>query len=167
MTGLSERRWYVVQTQPNREGLAETHLRRQAFETFQPLQRRTTRHARQFRTREAPLFPRYLFVAFDIGRDRWRSINGTLGVVRLLTAGNAPLAVPRGTVEQLQAEGLEANPISGLGPGQPVRVNSGPLAGLVGRLMKLDATGRVEVLLQLLGGEVLLQADAATMVPAA
>ena len=41
---------------------------RQAFETFQPRQRRTTRHARQFRTREAPLFPRYLFVAFDSGR---------------------------------------------------------------------------------------------------
>lgn len=163
----SEACWYVVQTQPHRENVAEAHLRRQGFATFQPRHRRTTRHARQFRTREMPLFPRYLFVAFDIDRDRWRSINGTVGVVRLLSAGDVPLPVPRRIVEQLCAPDVTAQAVFGIGHGQPVRVTSGPFAGLMGRLRRLDANGRVEVLLRLLGGEVVLHADAAAMVPAA
>jgi transcriptional antiterminator RfaH len=37
-----------------------------------------------------PLFPGYLFVAFDIGKDGWRKVNSTYGITRIVTLGNAP-----------------------------------------------------------------------------
>ena len=50
-----------------------------------------------------PLFPRYLFVRLDIGRDRWLSVNSTTGVSRLFTQAGRPVAVPFGVVENLLA----------------------------------------------------------------
>src|SRR5258706_16252721 len=76
-------RWYAVNCLSNREFLASSQLRNQGFRTFLPRRLTTRRHARKFDTVMRPLFPGYLFVQLDLSRDRWRSINGTLGVVRL------------------------------------------------------------------------------------
>jgi transcription antitermination factor NusG len=51
--------------------------------TFWPLPSKTIRLAGRIRFM-APVFLRYLFVAFDLTRDRWRAINGTHGVSTLL-----------------------------------------------------------------------------------
>jgi len=83
-------RWYVAAVQPGREDSAERHLARQGFATFAPRHLRTVRHARRAMTRKVPLFPGYLFVALDLARDRWRSVNGTFGVRGLVAAGPAP-----------------------------------------------------------------------------
>ena len=96
-------RWYVAQTQPHREFGAERQLAAQGFKTFLPTHWKTTRHARAFRTAKAPLFPGYLFVELALGRDRWRSVNGTFGVSRMIMAGELPQPVPAGVVEALLA----------------------------------------------------------------
>jgi hypothetical protein len=49
----------------------------------------------------APVFPGYIFVSFNSERDRWRSINGKLGVGRLIATQRQPVRVPRGVVEAL------------------------------------------------------------------
>jgi hypothetical protein len=36
------------------------------------------------------LFPRYMFMILDLPRDRWRSVNGTYGVDRLLMRSGDP-----------------------------------------------------------------------------
>ena len=46
-----------------------------------------------------------------------------------------------------------------LAPGQPIRVIAGPFAGGLGVLERLNDKGRVRVLLQIMGGEVLLTMD--------
>ena len=70
-----------------------------------PIYRRfekTIRHARQLRTVQAPLFPRYLFVILDLERDRWLSVRSTVGVSRLFTTQDGrPIPVPGGIVESL------------------------------------------------------------------
>lgn len=81
--------WYVAQTLHHREKLAELHLNAQGFRTFFPCFRKTVRHARQLRNVIAPVFPGYIFVNFNRERDRWRSINGTLGVARLIHSATA------------------------------------------------------------------------------
>src|SRR5215471_1157084 len=96
-------RWYAVHTLPFAEARAEHQLRRQEFQTFQPKQHRTIRHARKLRTVEAPLFPRYLFIVLDLDRHQWRSVNGTFGVSRLVMRGDQPHPVPHGVVEALIA----------------------------------------------------------------
>ena len=71
-------RWYLAHTRPNNERKAEFNLRAQGFTTFLPQIEKTIRHARRLKTVRRPLFPRYLFVQFDVAQDRWLSINGTI-----------------------------------------------------------------------------------------
>jgi transcription elongation factor/antiterminator RfaH len=148
--------WYVAQTLHHREKLAELHLNAQGFRTFFPRFRKTVRHARQLRNVIAPVFPGYIFVSFNRERDRWRSINGTLGVARLITAQQQPVRVPPGIVEALIA-GLDGSDLvtfnGGLMLGQTVRIIAGPLAGGLGVLQRLDARGRVRLLLEIMGGQ--------------
>jgi len=156
-------RWYVAQTLAKREFGAVLQLDAQGFRTFLPYLMKTVRHARRTRLVKAAVFPGYLFVALDSRRDRWRSINGTIGVARLLTAGDGgPLPVPVGVVEALFAYLDDSGVCSfdrDLVIGQNVRVLVGPLAQAVGQLVRLDGRGRVRVLLEILGGKVHVTID--------
>jgi transcriptional antiterminator RfaH len=163
-----QERWFVVRTQPHRESQAERQLANQHFRIFLPRFRKSRRHARKFEIVSAPLFPGYLFVILDLARDRWRSVNGTYGVDRLLTHAGAPEAVPHGLVEHLlaasDAEGivrLHAN----LQKGQMVRISAGPFANLMGRLQQLDDSGRIRILLEVLGGKVPVSLSEDCVVP--
>jgi len=151
-------RWYVVHAQPNREALAEAQLRQQGFGAFLPRQLKTIRHARKLRTVNAPIFPRYLFVGLDLDRDRWRSVNGTAGVSRLVMAADRPVPLPRGIVETLIRSTDDKGLVhyEDLKPGQAVRLIAGPFARSLGVLARLDGAGRVEVLMKILNGEVRL-----------
>jgi transcription elongation factor/antiterminator RfaH len=160
--------WYAVHTKPHREFSAQMQLGTQGFRTFLPRHRKTVRHARKLRTVSAPLFPRYLFVALDLSRDRWRSVNGTFGVTRLVMGEEGPVPVPRGVVESLVATcraGGHLDLGAALGPGDRVRVLAGPFADLVGDLIRIDAAGRVRVLLRLLGGEVPVSIAREALIP--
>lgn len=150
-------RWYVARTLPQRELHAARQLANQGFRTFVPRYCKNRRHARKVETVSVPLFPRYIFVVVDRARDRWRSINGTFGVDRLLMYGGEPRPVPEGVAENL----IEATDEDGnvsfnfhLKEGQVVKITAGPFAELVGQLERLDENGRVRVLLEILGGKV-------------
>ena len=101
------RRWYVVYTRPGMERMAQGHLEQQGFTTYLPRRRKERRHARRIDSILVPLFPRYLFVAFDIEKDAWRSVNGTYGVSYLVGAGDTVSAVPEGIVESIQQRETE------------------------------------------------------------
>ena len=96
-------RWYVAYTQPNGEWKAVAHLRRQGFEAYLPLCRAIRRHARRKEVVRRPLFPRYVFVGFDLAADRWRAVNGTIGISRLVCRGERPAALPDDMVATLRA----------------------------------------------------------------
>src|ERR1700676_582993 len=102
-------RWFLVQSQPRNELRARMHLSMQGFRTYIPLILKTTRHARQLRTFRAPLFPRYLFIILDLGRDRWLSVRSTVGVASLFTCDDRPVPVPGGIVETLVANADEVS----------------------------------------------------------
>ena len=126
-------RWFLVHTQPKSERQAEMHLGAQGFRTHFPTIQKTIRHARQLRTVQAPLFPRYLFLVLDHERDRWLSIQSTVGVSSIFTCDNRPVPVPVGIVETLIENTDEANLAlfsHGLVAGQPVRILKGPFADL-------------------------------------
>jgi len=150
-----EERWYVARTLPQRELRAAQQLANQGFRSFVPRYWKNRRHARKVETVSVPLFPRYIFTILDRGRHRWRSINGTFGVDRLITYGGEPQPVPRGVVESLMAAADPEGNIQfdfHLRQGQIVRVTAGPFADFVGELEHLDDNGRVSVLLEIMGG---------------
>ena len=152
-------RWYVVQTQPCREDRAAGHLLRQAFDLYVPRYARKRRHARRVDVVAAPLFPGYLFVRMDPARVRWRAVNGTIGVIRLVCHGDRPTPVPEGIVESLRAHederGLHTHAsLMVLEPGTRLRVIGGAFDDHVGRYERMSADERIVLLLNLLGREV-------------
>ena len=162
-------RWFVAQTLSKREKMAVFHLEAQGFRIFMPRFRKTVRHARKLRETITPIFPGYVFVALDLERDRWRSINGTFGVARLVTTQSRPIPVPTGVVEALIATVDELGLVrfdDGLRPGQPVSVLAGPFAKSFGVLSRLDGNGRVRVLLTIMGGLVPVAMDRADLTAA-
>ncbi|HEY1750115.1 MAG TPA: transcription termination/antitermination NusG family protein [Caulobacteraceae bacterium] len=152
------RRWYLVRALTRREALAAEQLQRQGFSTFLPRQPKTVRHARRIRVTLAAYFPGYLFVELDLARQRWRSINGTLGVVHLVGAAERPSPVPKGVVEALVEAADAAGVIAGppLQAGQRVRIVAGAFADQLATIERLDEAGRVRVLLEIVGGQVAL-----------
>jgi transcription elongation factor/antiterminator RfaH len=162
-------RWFLVRTAPKSERRAQFHLNAQGFRTHAPWILKTVRHARQFRSVHAPLFPGYLFIILDLGRDRWLCVRSTVGVASVICRDNRPLPVPAGIVEGLIAQTDATNVTrldSGLAPGAPVRILSGPFAQLVGTLERLDDAGRVRVLLDIMGTAVPVALQRAALAPA-
>ena len=165
-------RWFAVHSLPHREAGAQQQLENQGFHTFLPRCLKARRHARKLENVLAPIFPRYLFVVLDLDRDRWRSVNGTFGVARLvMLAGNRPQPVPRGVVEVLIASTdgrgvLRFDEPGRLTVGQKVRILAGPFAEQIGLLQRLDGNGRVRLLLDIMGGRIGVTLPSAALVPA-
>lgn len=149
-------RWRLVRALTGREVFAGEHLERQGFRTFLPKQHKTVRHARKVRVTLGAYFPGYLFVEVDLARDRWRSINGTLGVAHLVGGAERPTPVPRGVVEALIAAADERGVLTGppLKAGQKVRIVAGAFADKLAVIERLDEAGRVRVLLEIISGQV-------------
>lgn len=157
-------RWYVVQARHLSEQRAVLELENQGFETFLPRYLRKRRHARKVTLVAAPLFPGYLFVRLDPARQRWRSINGTYGVTRLVSGENGPLPIADAVVEGLWArrdwQGYIALPQRpDFAPGQMVRIRSGSFAETLGLFEGFRDQDRIAVLLDLLGGKVRVLLD--------
>ncbi len=162
-------RWYAAQVQPRKERLALLHLERQNFITHCPVVSRTRRLRGRSASVSEPLFPGYVFVALDCDRDPWRSVNGTIGVSRLVSFGTQPAALPAGFIEQLQrlaGEGGEVRFDDALQPGDGIRIVGGPFDDLCGTLASGGARERVTVLLHLLSGEMKVSLPRASLAAA-
>ena len=161
--------WYVIRTLAHRERLAVQKFTNQGYRVFLPQLLKTRRHARKVEIVSVPLFPRYLFTILDRTRDRWRSINGTLGVESLLSSAGEPQAVANGLVESFISAADEDCIVHfdfALHEGQSVKVTAGPFAVLIGRLEQLNSRDRVSVLLELLGGTVKVALPRTFLAPA-
>lgn len=164
----ADRRWYVVHTQPNNESRAAANLTQQGFLTYLPRYLRTRRHARKTDTVRRPLFSRYIFVSLDLAHDRWRLVQSTFGVSQLVLAGDTPLAVPDGVVDEIRSREDDSGCVRlglpvGVGPGSAVRLIDSVFSDAVGVIDRIADERRVAVLLQLLGREVRVFVQAASI----
>jgi len=158
-------RWYVVQSQPNAELKAVTHLNRQGFATYLPRYRKRRRHARRVEVVTAPLFPRYLFVSIDIAVQRWRSIYSTVGVTNLICNGDMPVPVSGPVVAALKQREDDAGFIKldcrlPFRVGDKIQVLEGVFSNCLGLYDGMPDRDRVAVLLDLLGRKVRVLVDA-------
>lgn len=165
---MSERplqQWYVVQTHVNCEAKAAQNLVRQDFEVYLPRYLKRRRHARKSDFTAKPLFPRYMFVAIDMATQRWRSIQSTFGVSRLVSNGDDPATVPEGVVHALKAREddkgfirMDFRPV--FAPGDKVRVLAGAFMDSTGMFNGMADHDRVSILLDMLGRKVRVLLDA-------
>ncbi|MFY0610422.1 MAG: transcriptional activator RfaH [Hyphomicrobiaceae bacterium] len=143
-------------TQPHREAVAISHLKHQNFRVYCPMVHKRIRHARRSRDVRRPLFPGYVFVAFE-SEKRWQAIRSTIGLQGVVQTGGAPGYLDGSFVEALrerETDGIIAKPPSPFRPGQSVGVTQGPFTNLVGEVIAMRDDERVMILLQLLGRKV-------------
>ena len=160
--------WYLAQLKPNGQAAAERNLLRQGFQTFMPRQAISRKRGTKFIDTLAPLFPGYLFVALSAASHPWRRVNGTYGVSRLVSFGDAPRPLPRDLVEDLRrrcrgSDVLET-PLT-LTPGDEVEILSGPFSQFIARIEALSPGDRVWALIDMMGHETRVALSAAQVAP--
>lgn len=153
------KRWYVVNTKSREETKALLNLKLQGFNSYLPQYKKTRRHARRTDTVLAPLFPKYLFVEFDLDMEHWSCINSTLGVDKLIKFGSLPTPVPTDLIRAIQAredkEGLVTlSRYLKVKQGDEVTVITGAFNDHTGVFECQDDSARVFILLNLMGREV-------------
>lgn len=155
-----ERTWTLAQLKPNCAAIAERNLHRQGFAVFLPLEEATRRKNGRFVTVRQPLFPGYVFVGHDAASGRWRAINATQGIARLVRFGDAPAEVPIELISDLRARIGEDGTTPELDPftkGDRVRLATGPFAGFLAEIAEVAPDRRVWLLIDLLGARTRMQ----------
>ncbi len=146
--------WYIVQFKSNSHRVATRNLKQQGFKTFLPLQVRTRKSRTKFSTNIEPLFPGYMFVSIDLGKEPWHKINSTLGVSRLICQDGIPMKVPKEIVSALMSRCDSSGqllPPEALASGDSVRILSGALANFIATVETFDSEQRIWVLMEIMG----------------
>lgn len=146
--------WYAYYTHIHVEKVTQRSIEELGYKTFVPFEKRMVRRPRaKPRLYEAPLFPRYGFVKFDIEDDRWGQIKYCKGVVDVLRNDGVPISIPQTKMDEFilaESMGLfdRSKPPA---TGMKVLITHGPFADLVGKVIKARAKDRVDVLLSFFG----------------
>lgn len=164
-------RWYLVRTKPNAEATALRNLARQAYEAYLPRLSQSLHWRGQWRERVVPLFPGYLFLRIDEGRQALAPVHSTIGVAGIVRFGASYAIVPDGIVRDLRSL---ADPQTGLhrlaltaplAPGTQVRIIAGPFDGLEGVFQREAGEDRAIVLLSVLGQWASVGVASSSLVP--
>ena len=148
------KKWFILQFKPNSHRLAERNLHRQGFESFLPMQEITKRKSSRYVNDLRPLFPGYMFVAFNPASAPWKQINCTIGVSKLVSFGDQPSPVPldliSGLMLRCNADGKLLSS-KGLKKGDSVQLLAGPFTDYIAKVETIDAEQRIWVLMELMG----------------
>ncbi len=151
--------WFCVRAKPSQERIALENLKRQQFQAYNPqIQIERIKNGKVTRETES-LFPGYLFVYFALEPHAWRAINGSRGVLKLLSFSEdgKPSAVPNGQIESIQAQERKGefrfSEIQRFRKGDLIQIKNGMSVGLKGRVVRTKGE-RVEFLMRLLGRQV-------------
>jgi transcription antitermination factor NusG len=152
--------WYAVQTKARHETAVARYLRSQGLEEYLPLHRVQRQWSDRVKTVDLPLLSGYLFCRVD--PRQLKSVLRAPGVVHVLGYGSEPVPVPESEVLaiwRLQESRLVAWPCPYLRAGMAVRIRSGALAGVVGRLERIKNQCRLVLSVHLLQRSVALEVD--------
>jgi transcriptional antiterminator RfaH len=148
--------WFILQFKPNSHSLAKKNLNRQGFKTFLPLINSTSRQKSRFANITKPLFPGYMFVAFN--KDiSWSKINSTYGVSKLITFNSTLISVPSSFICDLadRCDGTgKLLPAEQLKRGDNVKILDGPFTNFIAIIETLESNQRISILMDLMGRQV-------------
>jgi transcriptional antiterminator RfaH len=160
--------WYVIHTKPRKERPVSEYLISQDFEVYFPVLKVKPVNPRSSKIR--PYFPRYIFVKTDIEEVGVSALQWVPNAVGLVTFGDDVATVPDEIVSKLKhcvqgIQGAGGLNLAGLKQGDSIKISHGPLAGYDAIFdMRLTASDRVQVLLEILGRQLKVQVDSNTVV---
>ncbi|MBD3676014.1 MAG: hypothetical protein HUJ26_21100 [Planctomycetaceae bacterium] len=139
---LNDKRWMVLQTKPRSEKQLARMLRARGVAHFLPQGASRRKTQRRWVTSYRPLFPGYLFL-YGEAEDFSASLMTNKVVNALPVQDPVQLHQELYRIHELLTLGvnLSAEPV--LVEGDPVEIVSGSLAGLRGKVVRLDGQSRV------------------------
>jgi transcription antitermination factor NusG len=129
--------WWVMHVKPNCEIQIVSFLFSKNIPYFSPHYTKNVKYGNlgRIRAKTIPLFPGY--VCFVLDRDEHRMLYDTKKLVRILHVRNQSQFVDELTsIDRALASGLELDVKSGLAIGSKVIIESGPLQGMLGIVVR-------------------------------
>lgn len=130
--------WFAIEVRTSCERTANLLLENAGYECFLPFARGISHRAERNKGFEMPLFPGHFFCRMN-PHDRLPVLM-TPGVVQIVGTGQTPMPVEETEIEALrraEKSGLATMPWPYLQVGHAARMESGPLRGLTGILVKI------------------------------
>jgi len=158
--------WFALQVRTQREGHVADHLIGKGYELFLPVCTCRKRWSDRIKKVEVPLFPGYLFCRFD-PNDRLPILK-TPWLLQIVGFNHIPAAVDNdeiNAIKKLVSSGVLTEPWPFVGVGDKVRIDSGPLRGVVGILTEFRGNHRLVVSITLLQRSVAVEIDSALVSP--
>ena len=158
--------WYAVQTRSNSERLVYRVLEDKGYELFLPMYSEQRRWSDRVKQINIPLFPGYVFCRFD-SHNRLPVLQSP-GVVQIVGNGNLPIPIAEEEIEAVKnvvKSNLPYLPWPSLVPGHRVVVDSGPLMGMQGVLLRVRHGHRLVVSINMLQRAVAVELDASLVRP--
>jgi transcriptional antiterminator RfaH len=157
---ITESVWFAVQTRPMSEQRVRLSLNQKGYQCLVPMYRRMRKWCYRFVEVELPLFPMYVFCCATpslAGR-----VVATHGVTRLVAFGGSLAKIEPHEIEALQRvaqSNLVREPWMYLPTGTIIRVETGPLAGVIGKYCLSDNKHRIVINVTILQQSVAVQLD--------
>jgi len=158
--------WFALQVRSQRESYVADQLSAKGYELFLPLYTCRKRWSDRIKKVELPLFPGYLFCRFDPYHRL--PILKTPWLLRIVGFNHIPTPVDDkeiGSVRTLVASGAAAQPWPFAEIGEKVRIESGPLRGIVGILTQIKGHNKLVISVTLLQRSVAVEVDSALVAP--
>jgi transcription antitermination factor NusG len=154
--------WGALHTRYQHERKVEAILNAKGFETLLPSYHTLRQWKDRKRTISEPLFPGYLFIAGV--NDRRLEVMSTPGVCAIVCVAGRPATIPADEIEAIRkcvSDPGKVEPHPYLKGGDSVRVQSGPLSGVEGILVRKKDSCRLVVSVEILGRAAAVEIDAA------
>jgi transcription antitermination factor NusG len=161
-----EPHWYAAYTSANHEKSAAIQLRQRSVEHFLPLYESLRRWKDRRMLLQLPLFPGYVFVRLAF-RDRLQVLQ-VPGIVRLVGFNGLPCAMPEEDIRAIRnclSRGYQVEPRPFLQVGRRVRVQTGPLQGLEGTILRVKNRRRFVLSFELIRRSVAVEIDGMELEP--
>jgi transcription antitermination factor NusG len=144
-------RWWCLHTKPRQEKTTARHLRSRGVAFYLPMaaQESRTPQGRKIRS-VVPLFTSYLFLLGD-ARDRLEAFQANSLVQSLEVGDQEELDRDLRQLHRMLGSGLPVVPETVHPVGSEVRIVGGPLAGLLGRVVRRGGRDRFTALVRFLG----------------
>ncbi len=164
-------RWYALYTRARHEKQVDARLRQRGIEAYLPLIPRERQWHDRKKIVSWPLFPSYVFARF--APRALSPVLGTSGVASVVRLNGKPAPISDEEIENVRRfaaavteTGLDPQPTPLVSEGQSVRIVSGPLCGVEGRVVERRGRGRVLVVgIRAIGQGLKLEVDEAWLKP--
>jgi len=167
MSIMPSESWLALQVVPQHEKKVALMLECKGYENFLPTFLSPRRWSDRVKIIEQPLFPGYVFCR--VKKESIGLLGAIPGVSRIVGFGGKPAYIPDGEINAVARavkSGLEVCPFSPFARiGQQVQVKSGPLSGVVGRLLRINNRNRLILAVEVALKAIAIDIDASDVAP--